>query len=488
MQPTSANTPRTASDIPASLRVRYLNLGDDDVIGASCHYLELADTGIVLDAGMDPEEDGFRALPAFKLLDGRPVEQVIVTHAHHDHLGALPVLIQRFPQARVHVSGPTARLADILLPSSARLQKRRLREGSSTAAPVFDVETAEALSYLYETHPLDTDFSLNAAATPPGHAISARLYHAGHVLGAVGVFLELDTPDGLRRIFYTSDVSLQNQVIQPGAEFPRGPLDLLVLETTLGADPDAELRSRKATEKAFGEALARTIERGGVALVPVFALGRAQEVLAMVDRFKRRKMLPADLPVYTAGSMRALANVYDQTRHTSPRLDEDFEVAAVDQRRVPRSDSRLPKLLNEPGIFVVSSGMLFERTLSNKLATLVAGHEKHSIYFVGFSKEDSPGGRMLAAAQERARTGEDVEVVIDTFEGPQPLRCEVERYRFSGHAHRRDLLKVVEDLRPARVLLVHGDAEAKEWMADNIRFFHPETDVLIPAHGEVYEV
>ena len=208
----------------------------------------------------------------------------------------------------------------------------------------------------------------------------------------------------------------------------------------------------------------------------------------MVDRFKRRKMLPADLPVYTAGSMRALANVYDQTRHTSPRLDEDFEVAAVDQRRVPRSDSRLPKLLNEPGIFVVSSGMLFERTLSNKLATLVAGHEKHSIYFVGFSKEDSPGGRMLAAAQERARTGEDVEVVIDTFEGPQPLRCEVERYRFSGHAHRRDLLKVVEDLRPARVLLVHGDAEAKEWMADNIRFFHPETDVLIPAHGEVYEV
>src|SRR5690606_32552107 len=331
----------------------------------SCHHLELAGTGVVLDAGMDPDEDGPAALPPFHLLDSRPVDHVVVTHAHHDHLGALPVLMRRVPHARVHMSQPTALLADVLLPSSAKLQLRRMREGSTAFDPVFDVDTAEALSYLYEAHPLDTDLDLSGlGATAP---LRARFYHAGHVLGAIGVYLEAEEGGRTRRVFYTSDTSLRPQAIQPGARYPDGPLDVLLLETTLGADPEAELTTRKAEEKAFGEALARTVARGGQALVPVFALGRAQEILTLIARFKQRGLIPNDTPVYSAGQLRGIAGIYDQTRFSTPRLDPAFEITEVEQLRLPRTRTRLDDAFREPGIFVVSSGMLFERTLSNQI-------------------------------------------------------------------------------------------------------------------------
>ena len=380
--------------------MRYLSLGGTDAVAASCHWLELAGTGLLLDAGMDPDADGPAALPAFELLGDRAVDHVVITHAHHDHLGALPALMRRVPHARVHLSRPTALLADVLLPSSARLQRRRLREGTTTAEPVFDVETAEALSYVYEAHLLDTDVDLaGAAARGP---LTGRFYHAGHVLGAVGVLLTTEEKGQARRVFYTADTSLRAQAIQPGADYPALPVDVLMLESTLGADPEAELTSRREQEEAFAESLARVLARGGSALVPAFALGRAQEVLALIGRYKHFGRIAKDTPVYTAGSMRGIASIYDQTRFSTPRVDPEFEVYGVEQQRLPETGARLDEALLTPSIYVISSGMLFERTPSNKLAQKLVEDERNGIFFVGFSKEDSPG---RPAARRRDRDG-----------------------------------------------------------------------------------
>ncbi|HYE94672.1 MAG TPA: MBL fold metallo-hydrolase [Rubricoccaceae bacterium] len=463
--------------------MRYLSLGDTDEIAASCHYLELAGTGLVLDAGMDPDADGPAAVPPFELLDRYPVDHVIISHAHHDHLGSLPVLLRRIPHARVHLSKPTLLLADVLLPHSAKLQKRRLREGSTAAEPIFDVETVEALSYLYEAHNLDTDLDLSGLhATSP---LTMRFYHAGHVLGAVGVYLEAREKDAegvprLRRVFYTSDTSVSAQTLQPGGDYPEGPLDVLLLETTLGADPEAERTTRRAEEQAFGEGIAAVLARGGSVLVPVFALGRAQEVLALIDRYKRRGLLPDETPVYTAGSARALAAVYDQTRFHSPRLDPGFEVVNVEQERLPTTQARLSEALSEPAIYVLPSGMLFERTASNQLAQRLVGSERNAVFFVGFAKEDTPGGRLL----EAAAAGPGTEVQLDPLAGPQAVHAEVRRFRFSGHAHRRDLLRLVEMMRPKTLVLVHGETAAKEWVKDNVEDQFPDVRVLIPRQGE----
>ncbi|MEM6326589.1 MAG: MBL fold metallo-hydrolase [Bacteroidota bacterium] len=467
--------------------MRYLSLGETSDISASCHYLEIGGVGLVLDAGMDPDADGYAAVPPFEVLRDRAVDHVIVTHAHHDHLGALPVLMQKEPHATVHMSRPTAMLADVLLPSSARLQRRRQREGSTAASPVFDVEQAEALSYLYEAHTLGTDFDLDSLDALGD--VTGRFYHAGHVLGAVGVYIEADEwepgevigqkkNERTLRVFYTSDTSLKAQTILQPAEYPEGPLDVLFLETTLGADPEAEETSRKEQERAFGEALARVLARGGSALVPVFALGRSQDVLAMIGRYKSRGLFPKETPVYTVGSMRGISAIYDQTRQSTPRLDPDFEVYSVDQQRLPKTTARLNEALDQGGIFVLTSGMLFERTPSHSLAQKMIGDANNGIFFVGYSKDDSPG----AILQEKAASGEPI--TLDEDIGPQAIHAEVNRFRFSGHAHRRDLIKIVEQTQPKTVVLVHGETAAKVWMKDNIEYFHPEVTVIIPKQGE----
>ena len=303
-------------------------------------------------------------------------------------------------------------------------------------------------------------------------------------MGSAGVLLTFEEDGQERRVFYTSDTNLRSQAIIPGGAYPDEPVDVLILESTLGADAEAELTTRKTEEVKFGEALKRVIERGGTVLVPVFALGRAQEILALIDRFKQRGTIPEDVPVYTAGSLRAIADVYDKTRFFTPRLNPDFQVFGVEQRRLPRGETAKLNALGEPSIHVVSSGMMFERTISNALAQELVESEKNGIFLVGFSKEDSPADRLLKAAAE----GKGTDVRLNGADRAQPVRCDVERFRFSGHSHRRDLIGLVEKLRPKKVLLVHGEEEARTWMADNIAFFYPEVEVFRPEAGEVLDV
>ncbi|MEM1095612.1 MAG: MBL fold metallo-hydrolase [Bacteroidota bacterium] len=469
------------------MSVKYVSLGATDVIGASCHYLDIDGTGLVLDVGADPEEEGMASVPRLDLISNDPdrhLDHAVVTHAHHDHLGSVPVLIRQFPHVQVHMTKVTQRLADLLLPASARLQRRRLMEGSSGASPLFDEEELEMQSYVHLGHDYEQPFEVSGVrARVP---VRATFYDAGHVLGSASVLLSYETEDGeTRRIFYTSDINLRAQTIIPAASLPDEPIDVLMLETTLGADPEAELTTRRTEEKRLGEAIARVLDRGGTVLIPVFALGRAQEILALIGRYKDRGIIPDRIPVYTAGSMRAIADVYDKSRYATPRLNNDFEVFGVSQRRLPRSNQRTREALREPSIHIVSSGMMFERTISNRLAQVVVEDEKNAIFLVGYTRADAPAGALLAAA---ASEDPETEVTLDKLVGPQPLKCEVDRFRFSGHSHRRDLIQLVEELEPKKVLLVHGETEARTWMADNIGFFYPDVEVITAGAGEEVEL
>lgn len=462
----------------------FLSVGATDAIGASCHFLKIAGTGLILDAGADPDEEGPASLPWFQHIHnnaGWYVDHAFVTHAHHDHIGALPVLVEHFPHVLIHMTRATRDLAEFVLPASIRLQRRRLREGVSIHPPLFDEEQLEWMSYLYLTHEFEETFDVSGlrAETP----VTAQFYHSGHILGGAGVLLTFEDAGRTRRVFYSSDTNLRSQSIIPGGRYPEAPVDVLILESTLGADPEAELTTRRSEERRFQEALERVIARGGTVLVPVFSLGRAQEILALIDRFKQRGHLPADVPVYTAGGMRAIADIYDTTRYNTPRLNPDFQVFDVEQRRMPRSRTAKRNALEGPSIHVASSGMMFEGSLSNWVAQRLVEDEENAIFLVGFAKEDSPARRLLDASQN----GTDG-VILDKHVGMQPLQCEVERFRFSGHSHRRDLIQLVERLAPKKVVLVHGDPAARQWMADNIQFFYPEIEVFLPEAGKPLDV
>ncbi|GMQ80772.1 MAG: MBL fold metallo-hydrolase [Rhodothermia bacterium] len=463
----------------------YIALGASDEIGGSCHFLNIHGSGLLLDTGIDPEAEGLDGIPRLDIIQDNPnywVDHAFVTHAHHDHIGAMPVVLQKFPHAIAHMSRATEQLAEILLPASARLQLRKQREGTSSVNPLFYEEELEAYSYLYRSHELNTRFDVTGVrASVP---IRASFFDAGHILGAVGILLEFESEGEEKRYFYTGDTGMRAQTIIPGAEYPDGPIDVLFLESTLGADPETEKTTRRTEENGLGEALATVLKRGGTVLLPVFALGRGQEIIALIDRYKNRGSIPQETPVYTAGLMRAISDVYDRTRFSTPRLNSGFEVYGVPQSRLPRNQTATLQALSEPSIHLVGSGMMFERTISNRLAQQLVESEKNGIFMVGYTRPDSPGHRLL----EARRAGKGTKVVIDENKGPQPVRCDVERFRFSGHSHRRDLLKVVERLTPERIILVHGETEARTWMKDNIEYFYPEIDVVSPETGQVVEL
>lgn len=218
--------------------------------------------------------------------------------------------------------------------------------------------------------------------------------------------------------------------------------------------------------------------------MPVFALGRAQEMLALIDRFKNRGLIDENIPVYTAGMMRAISDTYDKERLTTPRLNEEFLVYGVKQRRLPRTQGGLNEMLKKPCILAVGSGMMFERTISNKIAQALVENEKNGIFLVGYAREDSPGALLADARAEKKGTM----VTLAKSKGPQAANCDVERFRFSGHSNRRDLLVLVDLLQPKTIVLVHGEKAAKEWMVDNIKFFYPEIDIQMPMQNDVLEV
>lgn len=459
----------------------FVPLGETEIISASCHFLKIGESGIVLDAGLDPEAEGVEALPSFDVIHKRSdlyVDHVIVTHAHHDHIGGLPVLLQHFPHAKVHMTRATRDLADFVLPASARLQRRRMREGSSTAEPLFSEDEVSVYSYLYLVHDYNSRFDVSGIREPS--PVKAEFFNAGHILGSTGVLLTFKEDGRSRRVFYSSDTSMRSQTIIPGADYPDSPVDVLIMESTLGADADTEVTTRRDEEERFAETIRMVIERKGSVLVPVFAMGRAQETLALIHRYKKRGVIPEDVPVYTAGGLRAVADVYDKLRLSTPRLDSDFMVFGVEQKRLPRSAPALDKALSEPGIYVVSSGMLFEKTISNKIAQLIVDDERSAILLVGFARDDSPADRLMKAWQE----GPGTEAVIDDFIGPQRVNAHIERFRLSSHSHRRDLIQLVEMLKPEKVVLVHGDTDARRWMTDNLRFFYPDLEIHVPDRAE----
>jgi Cft2 family RNA processing exonuclease len=110
------------------------------------------------------------------------------------------------------------------------------------------------------------------------------------------------------------------------------------------------------------------------------------------------------------------------------------------------------------------------------------GSEKNSVLLVGYARDDSPARKLLDAPPYDG--SEAFEVELDRMVGPQPLRAHVERFRFSGHAHRRDILGLVDRMKPRHVILLHGESRAREWMKDNIEFFHPDVVVTSPQLGE----
>ncbi|MGI9087903.1 MAG: MBL fold metallo-hydrolase [Chthoniobacterales bacterium] len=458
--------------------MKFINLTRRVEIGANSYFLESGGQRLVLDCGMHPKQEGDEALPNFAAFGASELDAIIISHAHLDHLGTLPVLMRRQPEARVFMTEATAAIGDVLLHNSVNVMTRQREELGTTMYPLFTHKEANRAIENWRSCRFRQPMNLRGERlrNADGKGITFEFLDAGHVLGSAGVLLRAEG----RTFFYSGDVNFDDQTIAKAAVFPESGVDVLIIETTRGDSPLPEGFTRAAEEERLAEAIKRAFARGGCVLMPVFALGKTQEALAMIQRFRREKLL-GDFPIYIGGLSTKMTEIYDRfaltSRRNFPRLQlrEALEPFVLNGQTIGDAPAK-------PGrIYALSSGMMTPKTLSNIFARRLLEDPKHSIFFVGYADPASPAGIL-----REAEAGDLVS--LDPAEPPQPLRCQVEKFQFSAHASRESIVAYVKKLAPKKVVLVHGDLPAVEWIRCQLAADLPGTEVIVPTPGVAMEL
>ena len=204
--------------------MEFLNLTRHVEIGANCYALTLADRTVILDSGMHPKQEGVLALPDFaqlgtsRLAEGRgPASAIFLSHAHHDHIGSLPILTRNLPSAPVFTTVATAVLGEIMLHNSVNVMSRQREENGLMEYPLFTHREVDHSVKQWQRVPLDRAFALDGERATGNEAVTFEFFDAGHVLGAAGVLFRAEG----RTVFYTGDVNFNDQTIREAPASPR---------------------------------------------------------------------------------------------------------------------------------------------------------------------------------------------------------------------------------------------------------------------------
>ena len=436
-------------------------------MGGSCILAEidgyhiLMDCGIRQGAGRDPLPD-FRSVQ-----ENGGVDAILVSHAHMDHTGSLPVISRAYPQARIYMTPMTMDLTRILLSDSIKLMNRE--EGEIPKYTEEDVS-----SMLERCLPVRFEKPLEVL---PG--LTATFYPAGHIGGAACILLQ--GQEGT--LLYTGDISLTAQRTIEGASIPRLRPDVMIMESTYGNRLHA---NRQAEEARLLDCVRECLEQERKILIPVFAVGRSQEVLLILKGAMEKKELP-EVPVYVDGMVRDTNTAYmrnstDLRNQLARKIDRGLEPFYSDQIRAVRPMEDREALLARLGcaIFVTSSGMLSGGP-SVQYAKKLVTSEKACILLTGYQDEESPGRKLLKLLEE----DEEKKIQLDGLS--YPVRCRVEQIGLSAHADEEELCMLTERLSPRRIVLVHGDSEAISALGDRLAAdWHRE--IYSPVCGETVEL
>ncbi len=445
-------------------------LGGADEIGASCTLLEIEGHRILVDAGLRMGARPGSQLPHFARLDeAGPPEAVLITHAHTDHTGTLPVLCTSLPaDVKIYATAPTKSLVEVLWADAAKLMER---EGE---LPLYPRAAAEAALGRMTSVPWLTTLPLCDGA------LHATWIPAGHILGAAQIFIE-----GQREsVLFTGDVSLAPQLTIPGLVLPQCRPDVLVMESTYGNRQHAD---RAQQETGLALRVAEVIAAGGKVLIPAFAIGRAQEVILLLVRAMRRKQI-SEFPIWVDGMVRVVNTIYaDHGDLLAPpvrhRTERGKDIFYGDQAQPVSSPAERQTVLDGPPCCIVaSSGMLIGGASSHYAAHLV-DDPANLIAITGYQDEEAPGRALLNLMQTPADQKRSLTLNGET----RNVACQVEPYSLSAHADRDELAGLVQRLRPRTCFLVHGDASARTALATRVDLYLPE-GVQLPDNSGVYEV
>jgi Cft2 family RNA processing exonuclease len=448
-------------------------LGGADEVGASCLLLEIADKRILVDAGIRISPRSSRGIDNSQLPDLKPISDlggvdfILVTHAHTDHTGALPMIAEQYPHTPVYMTRPTLALTRVLQKDAQRIMKSKHEEEGEL--PLFDEVSIDLLMSAVELIEFGQTLKL-------GEGLAVTYYVAGHIAGAG--LLVFESAEGT--LVISGDISKSTQRTVKSVEVPRIKADVMVLESTYGGRLHAE---RRAEEIRLIEMLKRVTERGGKVLIPAFALGRAQEVIQILHAYHDQ----LDVPVYVDGMVRSVCDAYNQFSDLLPektvkaaRGEHLFFRRNVHPIRNVEERSRVA-MSQEPCIIVASSGMLTGGA-SVFYAQHLAPMEENAILLTGYQDEEAPG-RFLQRMMKERQDGETPSVRF--ADKAAKVRCEIDTYSLSAHADESELVAIARALKPSEVMLVHGDHGARHSLATALR--RRQVTVSTPKIGTVRE-
>ncbi len=446
--------------------------GATGTVTGSKYLVQAGGQKLLIDCGLF---QGFKQLrlrnwapPPF---DARTLDAVVLTHAHIDHSGYLPLLVKQGFRGKVYCSAATRDLCGILLPDAAHLQEEEARFANkhgfskhSPALPLFDADDARRALKLLHAIEFGREITLGGAgsaaksaatsaavSTAESGTVSFHLVPNGHILGSACVVLKA----GGRTAVFSGDLGRPSDPIIKAPEAITH-ADYLVLESTYGN----RLHGAVDPERLLGDIISRTAQRGGVVVIPAFAVGRAQSVLYFIEQLKRRNAIP-DVPVYLNSPMAIDATRLYHTHQALHRLTpaQCHAMCTVAQPVNTPEESRLLNTRKGPMIIVSASGMATGGRVLHHIKQF-APDARNTLLFAGFQAGGTRGAALVAGADSVKIHGEYV-----------PVRAEVAQVDvLSSHADYAEILMWLRNFKtpPKETFLVHGEPAAADALRHRI--------------------
>ena len=448
--------------LPRKSSLRFHALGGSAEIGRSCYLLELGEHRILVDCGIKPGGSSEFHPP----IDGlERIDALIVTHAHTDHVGWIPALVNRFGEPAIYCTHGTRALLPAMLEDCHTRYTRQLATRSEQAKHIANAEEVVAgygRDDVLRVPQLAVACEFGSEQALPFPGISFRFFPAGHILGAASFLIEEETG---RRVFFSGDFSSFPQLTVPAASWPEdlGEVDLLVLESTYGNSKHQEPETTRAELVDF---IRDTTEnRKGSVILPSFALGRAQELLKLILKGKEEGDLRDDVPVFVDGMIKSINPIYQEHADFDLPLDAVLEVRGeADRDEIAREAQKVPSII------VTTSGMLTGGPVVEYARHLLPD-ARHRILLTGYQDEGAPSRALLdisgAGGPRVVRLpGEGGEI---RFKAAMPAK----QFGLSAHADRPGLLEYASRLKPKQIALVHGAPWQQQDLSKGLALNHP---------------
>ena len=451
-------------------------LGAAGTVTGSRFLLTCGETKVLVDCGM------FQGLKELRLKNWNPlgvdpatIDAVVITHAHLDHSGYLPKLAKDGFAGKVYLTEYTAKLVDVILRDSARIQtedaKYAAKKGFSKHNPpqaLYEEQDVEKVVQEF----VPTDFEVR---TQVAEQTFVTFRPSGHILGAAFVEVEFFG----KRLLFTGDMGRnEHPLLAPPADIPAGQFDAIVTESTYGD------REHVAVTTNFEDAINRTVQRGGSILIPAFAVDRTEVILVRLRELVEQNLIPK-IPVYADSPMalKALDFYREAIDHDSPEIRN--EIVSTWKGRDPFDAGYLHELhtvdesktVNNPTspcIIISASGMGTGGRVVHHLRDMLP-NAKHTVILVGYQAMGTRGRRLVDGAEEVKMHGEMVAV-----------KASIEQIQsFSVHADANELIAWMKtsSVKPKQVFVVHGEAGVAESFAERV---HNDLDLpsKAPSLGE----